>query len=53
MNPQKLLEQGKQKAEAQDFLGAIENFNRAIEIKPDYAEAYEYRGYAQFTLENK
>ena len=52
MIPEELLELGKQKADAQDFLGAIADFNRAIEINPDYAEAYEYRGHAYFILEN-
>ena len=32
---------------------AIEDFTQAIELKPDYAEAYYYRGGAWLRLENR
>ncbi|MEQ9551060.1 MAG: tetratricopeptide repeat protein [Coleofasciculus sp. G3-WIS-01] len=41
-----LLNQGKQQLKAQDFLGAIASFEKAIQIKPDYPEAWNNRGLA-------
>ena len=35
-----------------DFSGAISDFDKAIEINPDYADAYYYRGLAKNYLQN-
>ncbi len=39
------FEQGYQKAINGDFIGAIASWDRALEIKPDYHEAWDNRGY--------
>jgi tetratricopeptide (TPR) repeat protein len=33
-----------------DYQGAIEDFNKAIKLKPNFAEAYHSRGYAKYRL---
>ena len=34
-----------------DFSDAIEDYTKAIELDPDYADAYNNRGYAYYLLE--
>ena len=36
-----------------DRLGALSDYSKAIEIKPDFAEAYYYRGLTQKSLGDK
>lgn len=38
------------KLEKKDFTGAIEYFNKALELKPDFAYAYSNRGFAKLNL---
>ena len=40
-------------AELQDYTGAISAFNKAIELKPDFGEAFYNRGYSYLRLGNK
>lgn len=42
---------GAQALERKDFEHAIEHFDRAIELDPDFAEAYNQRAIAQYLLE--
>ncbi|MBP0030844.1 tetratricopeptide repeat protein [Roseofilum sp. Guam] len=44
---------GESALEEQDFQGAIDNFNRAIEMYSEYAEAYVGRGVARAQLGDK
>ncbi|KXS91697.1 hypothetical protein OA58_07530, partial [Microcystis aeruginosa NIES-88] len=44
------FEQGYQKAINGDFIGAIASWDRALEIKPDYHEAWGNRGVALYNL---
>ena len=44
---------GQLKATHSDYRGAIEDYNKAIELKPDYAEAYNNRGLAKLRLDDK
>ncbi|MDD9797976.1 MAG: tetratricopeptide repeat protein, partial [Alphaproteobacteria bacterium] len=46
------FDSGYEKGRAGDYKGAIEDFNKAIELKPDYTIAYDNRGYANSRLEN-
>jgi len=41
------LKRGKSLFSKNDFAGAIENYNKAIELRPDWAEAYLQRGMAR------
>ncbi len=43
-----LYKLGMKKTRERDWAGAIEQFSRAIELKPDYAEAYTQRGAAKY-----
>jgi tetratricopeptide (TPR) repeat protein len=43
-------QEGIARAEAQDYQGAIQAFDRAIAHQPDFAEAYYNRGLARFKL---
>ncbi len=43
---------GNAKAELQDYRGAIADYNKAIELKPDFAEAYINRGRAKYELKD-
>lgn len=47
---QELYYRGLDKAAAGDYESAIEEFNRAIEINPNFVDAYYQRGLAQFDL---
>ncbi|MCM1349126.1 MAG: tetratricopeptide repeat protein [Firmicutes bacterium] len=40
-------------AEMKDFTSALNAFNQAIKIKPDFGEAYYNRGYSYFQLGNR
>ena len=42
------LNNGKDKLNSKDYDGAIEEFNKVIEIEPNNASAYFYRGYSKF-----
>ena len=42
------LNNGKDKLKSKDYDGAIEEFNKVIEIEPNNASAYFYRGYSKF-----
>lgn len=57
LNPKPATEffsDGRKKYEGRDFIGAIPDFNEAIRLKFDYAEAYYYRGQSfQILGENK
>ena len=46
------FEQGNAKDNLQDYRGAIEDYNKAIKINPQYAEAYYNRGNAKDDLED-
>ena len=37
----------------QDFTSALSAFNKAIELKPDFGEAFYNRGYVYFKLGNR
>ena len=41
---------GTTKAEKGDYRGAIQDYNKAIELKPNYTKAYNNRGYAKHDL---
>ncbi len=43
---------GKNKGQSGDYQRAIADYNQAIQIKPDYASAYNNRGNAKFRLGN-
>jgi tetratricopeptide (TPR) repeat protein len=43
-DPSALLTQGIAKAQSGDYKGAIQDFDLAIQMNPQYAEAYYYRG---------
>ena len=43
---------GYDKVEQKDYRGAIQDFNKAIELKPDYAKAYFNRGIAKANLQD-
>ncbi len=49
---EKYLEQGNAKYNLQDYRGAIQDFNKAIEINPQLAEAYLNRGNAKDDLQD-
>lgn len=38
------VDQGRAKAHAQDYSGAIIEYNRTLEVSPNYADAYFYKG---------
>ena len=44
------FDQGYEKANRQDYKGAIEDYTKAIELKPDYAVAYNNRGNSRSNL---
>ena len=41
---------GSTKDDLQDYRGAIADYNKAIELQPDYADAYNNRGNAKYNL---
>lgn len=47
-----LVEQAMKKRETYDFAGALELLNRAVELAPDWAEAWNQRGFIHFLREN-
>jgi tetratricopeptide (TPR) repeat protein len=46
--PQELLQDGENRAGAHDWKSAFTNYNMALQLKPDYAEAYNERGHAYY-----
>lgn len=40
-------------AEMHDFTSALAAFNKAVDLKPDFGEAYYNRGYVYFRLGNR
>lgn len=49
---QEILDRGIRRREAQDFLGALNDFERLVEYCPDYAEGYNQRAFINFILGN-
>ncbi len=49
-SPQYYYKQGLTKAGHYEHEGAIGDFNKAIRLKPDFAEAYYHRGISKFEL---
>lgn len=47
-----LLLKGVDKVEKKDYRGAINDFNQALKINPDYAQAYHSRGNARLELKD-
>ncbi len=47
------LDSGNAKADLEDYKGAIQDYNKAIELNPDLAEAYYNRGVAKIFLGQK
>ena len=47
---QELYERGRQKAQQGDLEGAIQDFEQALQINPEFADAYYKRGLARFDL---
>ena len=43
---------GVEKSDLKDYTGAITDYNKAIQLKPDYAAAYNNRGAAKSKLED-
>ncbi|GIV32688.1 MAG: hypothetical protein KatS3mg031_0223 [Chitinophagales bacterium] len=48
-----LYERGTQKHNTGDFQGAIKDFNLCIELNPDFAEAYNFRGLSRYKSGDK
>jgi tetratricopeptide (TPR) repeat protein len=46
------FDKGNAKFNLQDFIGAISEYNKAIEVKPDYTHAYLNRGVVKVELQN-
>ena len=46
------LESGNAKYDLKDYNGAISDYTKAIELDPDYADAYNNRGLSKFKLED-
>ena len=44
---------GNAKNNQKDYSGAISDYNKAIEINPNYAETYYYRGIAKINISQK
>ena len=51
--PFALFNKGNMLAEMGDFTSALSAYSKAIELKPDFGEAYYNRGYAYFQLGNR
>jgi tetratricopeptide (TPR) repeat protein len=49
---EKYFNNGGRKYDFQDFLGAIADYTRALELNPKLAEAYKNRGLAKAYLED-
>ena len=47
-SPKMWFELGYQKHNAGDFTGAIADFSKSIELYPQYAEAYNFRGISKY-----
>ncbi|MEH2069134.1 MAG: tetratricopeptide repeat protein [Nostoc sp.] len=53
MTAEDFFKGGNDKYQKKDYQGAIEDFNQAIKINPNYANAYKYRGDAHYYLGDK
>ncbi|MGD1914081.1 MAG: tetratricopeptide repeat protein [Rivularia sp. (in: cyanobacteria)] len=47
-----LFNQGEQKIEKGNYIGAVKNYNQAIQIAPNYIDAYKARGDAHYFLKD-
>jgi tetratricopeptide (TPR) repeat protein len=47
MSAENLVDRGNDRYEKKDYQGAIEDYDRAIQLKPNYVEAYIDRGWAK------
>ena len=45
-----LLNEGREKLQSNDYIGAIERFNKIILVKSEFADAYSLRAYAKLNL---
>ena len=46
------VESGNKKSSLEDYYGAIADYTKAIELDPDYANAYYNRGYTKYLLKD-
>jgi len=51
-NAEKYFNSGGRKYDIQDFVGAIADYTRALELNPELAEAYNNRGLAKASLQH-
>lgn len=52
-NATECFRSGKEKADSKDYYGAIVDFTKAIDLRPDYAKAYYHRALAYLKYDRK